>query len=1028
MKRKCLSFMLVLAMICSLIVAPQTAVTAATYYDTDGLDCELAVDVLAALGIMSGYSDGSFLPYNTVTRAEMAQIALKLAGVSDYPLTASDEAEQFADMYGYDGWASGVVAIAAALGIAKGDDDGNFNPDDPATYDDAVQMVVCALGYEFQALGRGGELSDYVYVGRRLGITKKLSTSSGQNITRADVAKLVYAALTVDLVQKVSYSSDGTIAKMESVEGENALNTYFDVNEVDGIVTETEYAATDGETTLDEDEVMINNEVFDVGATNISDYLGYYVEAYALDGDESGDNRIIIAFSVESVKNNTLTIDAEDIDSVTSVSSGYQYSYWTNKSTDTKTKTAKTSSTPRVLYNGKSTNDVTLDLLQPDYGSVVLIDNNGDDKYDIIDVWEYELVYVFSASTTTGSVSNYYDMTTTYKFDPDDDDYHVTFLNSNGTSASLSDIDQYSILYVYESDDGEEKKVIISNASVTGSVSQIDDGDKYVINGVEYEISPAAESRVDLSVSDTGTFYLDPDGRIAAFDGVSTIRQNVGMFIAINDGGLSRGVQVKLLTQNNGVQIYNLAGSVTVNGVSMSDDEFYENAYTDVLFGTRTGDSYLNAAGLTRPDPSRAGFLYKLNSKDEIYDVVVVGDGDGDGYLQRRQIGTSSYLYYNSSRHALHYSQEYLQDSNGNYYGVRTYVQDSTVVFNDDESSSNTDDNDSYWVTQMGSYYNNYEFRNSTYDFIYAYYYSADGSEVDMQTTICNFLVMTDWYDNSDSGDNDSSRNGAGVEYGANPAPIFIYKISDAYDSSKSDETYRVYYFEGTNLKNALIRPQYAEVNRAQFDDDEWGKNGFPVRMAWDGSYIEDIKPYYSDPHTSFADMTDTYYNETTGEYVMKWAPFFQNTGRYWTTDSSSWNYMRYYLGMVTSVDDVAGNKLFTVTYSTSASPSSTSDIGIRQNERLEGTIYRVNYDREGKISSISSGSTSDVMPGQLVLFRLRQDSGDSTRYWTSYTYSIIEIYILADDANELDYLNSDDLETYPLGNFVSLSMQAVMG
>ncbi len=69
MKKKILSIITVLAMVLSLAVIPQGSVMAANYYDTEGLDCELAADVLGALGIMNGYTDGSFQPYNTITKA-----------------------------------------------------------------------------------------------------------------------------------------------------------------------------------------------------------------------------------------------------------------------------------------------------------------------------------------------------------------------------------------------------------------------------------------------------------------------------------------------------------------------------------------------------------------------------------------------------------------------------------------------------------------------------------------------------------------------------------------------------------------------------------------------------------------------------------------------------------------------------------------------------------------------------------------------------------------------------------------------
>ncbi|MGM9550997.1 MAG: S-layer homology domain-containing protein [Clostridia bacterium] len=1014
MKKRIMSMFIMLTMVFSLIVVPNSAV-AGTYYDTVDTDCELAVDVLSALGIMGGYTDGSFLPYNTITRAEMVAVAVKLAGIDEYPETAPDDMDLFNDMYDYEGWAGGVIALAKAAGIARSDEDGNFNPDMSASYEDAMQMVVSALGYSHQAISRGDKLSDYVYVAQRLGLTKKLSTSMGQNITRGDVAKLVYAALTVDIMEAVSYSVDGTVVEYRAVEGKNALNTYFDVYEVNGIIAENEYVAIDGETTVDKKQVLINGEAFYVGSTDIGSYLGYYATVYALDDDLTG-SRTIIAYGVKNVKNNLVTIQADNIESIEATVEGYTYNYWNDKKTDKKTKYVKTSATPLVLYNGKAVIDVQTELLKPENGYVIFIDNNGDDKYDIIDVWEYELVYVFSASQSTGSVSGYYDRTTTYKLDPTHDDYHVTLLNSQGGAAQLSDIKQYSVLYVYQSLDGLEKKVVVSNNRVKGEVTEISYDGYYTINGVEYEISPAAKGKVELAVSDTGEFYLDADMRIVGFEGTTVIRKNIGMFIAINDGGLARGYQVKVLTQNSGVKIYNLASSIKVNDDKMTSEEFYELAYTDALFGA-TEDPVYKSNNMARPHPSRAGFLYKVNSKDEICEVIVVGENDG--YLQTRQIKTSGYLYYSAGYKCLHYSGETTVDEYGNTVGKRTYCDDSTVNFLIEEAAVHTNDNQSFYTKYMNTYWDNYNF--DIYDYCWAYYYSPDESKVDMQKTICNFLVMANWYDESVDSSEDDDQNRDATYYQDNTPPKFIQKITKAVDRNSGDPTVRVYYFDGTSVRNSLVRPQYEWV---AYLDGELYPNGYPVRISTDGSYIEDIAPYFDTSlYANMMDMVNPIYNATTETKLMPFQPFYQEQWRKWNYWASYTYCTRYYCGMITSIDEVVGRKLFSMAYATGGSISkenpaeSTYSLSVLSNERLEGTVYKVNYDRDGYFDSITKGSLEDITPGQLVLVRKR--AYDTSPKWTALTgYAVHEIYILGDDVAELDHLEG----------FYNQVMEEIMG
>lgn len=1013
MKKRILSMLLMLTMVCSLIVVPNaTVASAASYYDTVDTDCELAVDVLSALGIMGGYTDGSFLPYNTITRAEMVSIAVKLAGLVGIPEEAPDDMELFNDMYDYDGWAGGVIALAKAAGIARSDDEGNFNPELDATYEDALQMVVSAIGYGHQAISRGGSLNDYVYVAQRLGLTKKLSTGLGQNITRSDVAKLVYRALTVDLMQPVSYSNDGAVVDYRAIEGENALNTYFDVYEVKGVITDNEFAAIDGEPIVNEMQVLVNGEAFNIGSTDINNYLGYYATVYALESDDATENRTVIAYSIKNVKNNTMTILDENIEGVSVSIEGFTYEYWTNKDREKKPKQVETSTTPLVMYNGQAVLDVTEALLVPDYGHVVLIDNNGDDKYDIVDVWEYDLVYVFSASQTTGSVSSYYDRSTPYKFDAEDDDYHVTFLNPYGGMAQQSEIKQYSVLYVYESLDKSIKKVIISNNQVRGEVQSEDSGELFVVNGTEYKLSPAVEGKLELAVLDSGVFYLDADNRIAGFEGATVIRKNIGMFIAVNDGGLRRGYQMKVLTSNSGVQIFNIASTVKVNDYKMSAKQIYEEAFYDHLFGT-SPDPVYERNGIKRPHPGKSAFLYKLNSDGEICEMTVVGE-DNENYLQSRELGTeaNNYLFYSAGHSCLHYSAETTQDEFGNTVGKRTYCDKSTINFLCEETALKTDDNQSFFTKYINTYWDNYNFE--FYDYVWAYYYSPDESEIDMQKTVCNFIVMANWYDDSGEATGADTQNTDATSYQDNTPPKFIQKITQATDRATGEPTYRVYYFDGTSTRNSLIRPIYSKEAFLNANKGTFYPNGFPVRISTDGSYIEDIAPYFDAGKGVYRDMETMIkpvFNVSTSGNVMPIMPFHQQQHRKWNSYASNSYYTQYFCGVITSIDEVVNKKLFNLAYASKEVPGATEDdpasyvISYLSNERLEGNVFKINLNRAGEIHNITRGSLEDIVPGQLVLVRKRAYDADPK--WHSLTgYAIHEFYIISEDASELDYLS----------------------
>ena len=68
---------------------------AAAYSDTQGTACEGAVNVLTALKVVDGFTDGTYKPEQTVTRAQMAKLIVTALGVADY---ATAKTSKFVDM------------------------------------------------------------------------------------------------------------------------------------------------------------------------------------------------------------------------------------------------------------------------------------------------------------------------------------------------------------------------------------------------------------------------------------------------------------------------------------------------------------------------------------------------------------------------------------------------------------------------------------------------------------------------------------------------------------------------------------------------------------------------------------------------------------------------------------------------------------------------------------------------------------------------------------------------------------------
>jgi hypothetical protein len=107
---------------------------------------EASIKQAVISGIVKGYTDGTFKPNATVTRAEFAVMlmnALKPQG-SGAELTFTDNAK-------IGTWAQKAVAQAVQAGIIKGNQDGSFRPNTEVTRAEMAAMIANALGQPIEA-------------------------------------------------------------------------------------------------------------------------------------------------------------------------------------------------------------------------------------------------------------------------------------------------------------------------------------------------------------------------------------------------------------------------------------------------------------------------------------------------------------------------------------------------------------------------------------------------------------------------------------------------------------------------------------------------------------------------------------------------------------------------------------------------------------------------------------------------------------------------------------------------------------
>ncbi|MBQ1215641.1 MAG: S-layer homology domain-containing protein, partial [Firmicutes bacterium] len=182
--KKIVSVMLVLLMIFSSVTA--------IFADVVGTSYEEAVKALMASKVVSGYTDGTFRPENTLTRAEACAFLVNyLAPTEEERNAAADSG--FTDVTG---WATTFVNYAVEKGLVKGYTDGTFRPSNKVNYQELAAMTVNALGIDPEEL-TGGWPDAYINKAKELGMYENISVSkkNQEEANRGDAAEMIYSLI-----------------------------------------------------------------------------------------------------------------------------------------------------------------------------------------------------------------------------------------------------------------------------------------------------------------------------------------------------------------------------------------------------------------------------------------------------------------------------------------------------------------------------------------------------------------------------------------------------------------------------------------------------------------------------------------------------------------------------------------------------------------------------------------------------------------------------------------------------------------
>ena len=177
-----------------------TMFAGAAFTDDADIVAKEAVDMLASVEVIDGFSDGSFKPDAEVTRAQMAKMIFVVRNNTADDAAYASVPTKLNDIQGH--WAAGAIKFNESQGIIGGYGTGKFLRDNNVTGVEAAKMLLVLAGYEPEKAGLTGanwKTNTLKHAGAA-GLLSGVNAPLEQNLPRQYAAQMIYNALSTDRV------------------------------------------------------------------------------------------------------------------------------------------------------------------------------------------------------------------------------------------------------------------------------------------------------------------------------------------------------------------------------------------------------------------------------------------------------------------------------------------------------------------------------------------------------------------------------------------------------------------------------------------------------------------------------------------------------------------------------------------------------------------------------------------------------------------------------------------------------------
>ena len=526
--KKFLSLVLALVMTMSLVTV---SAGAKDFTDSTKIQYTEAVDVMSAVKVIDGYTDGSFNPSATLTRGAAAKIICNLILG---PTTASAlvaDAAPYKDVPTNHTFA-GYIAYCQKEGIISGYADGTFKPANSLTGYAFMKMLLGALGYKADQEGYTGANWSINVAKRALnvGLSDDLvgSFNGVKAVTREEACLYAFNTLKATMVEydKNSTVTVGNITIKEQSDAKDMVNTGKTDGNIDndGKMQFAEKYFTDLKMFPATDDFSRPATQWKIKAEEVGKYTDTPDLTYTKAVKASTIYKDLSLGSAIEKKNVTVYINGDEVDGAAQV---------IKKSNDTKIGKGFNTDANGVLtevFYDKDDDSVIITQVVTYVGEIVktVAATSKKDAYVKIATKTSAAV---GANPTRPTSASYYEFETDDKFE--DEEY---------------------VLYTYSLTADEVKSVAAATkveGYVSKTINKIDDEDKnngMTIAGTEYKMScaVAGEALGNVSVKNDYTAYLDQYGYVIFVEEIEEIG-NYALLLDVANRGTFVGKKAELL-------------------------------------------------------------------------------------------------------------------------------------------------------------------------------------------------------------------------------------------------------------------------------------------------------------------------------------------------------------------------------------------------------------------------------------------------------------------------------------------------